>query len=115
MPVLPSGHPVLLRRRSGAARQPVVLLACGSFNPPTIAHLRMFELAADALREVSTSNFKCWHRFGAGKASHTCRVMNDCHHVASEVTIWGRRQLSVAAVRRNCACAQRFAMVAHAI
>jgi nicotinic acid mononucleotide adenylyltransferase len=30
----------------------VVLLACGSFNPPTIAHLRMFELASDALREV---------------------------------------------------------------
>ena len=52
MPNLPSGHPVLLRRRSGAARQPVVLLACGSFNPPTIAHLRMFELAADTLREV---------------------------------------------------------------
>lgn len=51
--ILPSGHPVLLRRRSGAARQPVVLLACGSFNPPTIAHLRMFELAADTLREVS--------------------------------------------------------------
>jgi nicotinamide mononucleotide adenylyltransferase len=46
---------VLLRRRSRAARQPVVLLACGSFNPPTIAHLRMFELAADTLREVRTA------------------------------------------------------------
>ena len=28
---------------------PVVLVACGSFNPPTIAHLRMMELARDAL------------------------------------------------------------------
>ena len=31
----------------------MVLLSCGSFNPPTIMHLRMFELAADALRRVS--------------------------------------------------------------
>ena len=31
----------------------MVLLSCGSFNPPTIMHLRMFELAADALRKVS--------------------------------------------------------------
>lgn len=30
----------------------MVLLTCGSFNPPTIMHLRMFELAADALRRV---------------------------------------------------------------
>lgn len=36
---------------AGGTRQPVVLLACGSFNPPTIAHLRMFELAYDALTE----------------------------------------------------------------
>lgn len=40
-------------RHTGAQRQPVALLACGSFNPPTIAHLRMFELASDALREVT--------------------------------------------------------------
>uniref|UniRef100_A0A5S6QNT4 Nicotinamide-nucleotide adenylyltransferase n=1 Tax=Trichuris muris TaxID=70415 RepID=A0A5S6QNT4_TRIMR len=30
---------------------PCVLLACGSFNPPTILHLRMFELARDYLNE----------------------------------------------------------------
>jgi len=29
------------------AAQRVVLLACGSFNPPTIMHLRIFELAKD--------------------------------------------------------------------
>jgi nicotinamide mononucleotide adenylyltransferase len=28
----------------------VILLACGSFNPPTILHLRMFEAARDFLR-----------------------------------------------------------------
>lgn len=27
----------------------VILLACGSFNPPTILHLRMFEAARDFL------------------------------------------------------------------
>ncbi|KAG2489800.1 hypothetical protein HYH03_011749 [Edaphochlamys debaryana] len=29
--------------------QPLVLVACGSFNPPTLMHLRMAELAADEL------------------------------------------------------------------
>ncbi|CAL5228862.1 g12073 [Coccomyxa viridis] len=40
------------KRRShelGKPYRPVVLLSCGSFNPPTVAHLRMFELAADEL------------------------------------------------------------------
>ncbi|KAF4521650.1 hypothetical protein B566_EDAN009383 [Ephemera danica] len=27
----------------------VVLLACGSFNPPTVMHLRLFEIARDSL------------------------------------------------------------------
>ncbi|XP_023337682.1 nicotinamide/nicotinic acid mononucleotide adenylyltransferase 2 isoform X2 [Eurytemora carolleeae] len=31
--------------------QRIVLLACGSFNPPTIMHLRMFELARDYFRK----------------------------------------------------------------
>ncbi|GAB6024953.1 hypothetical protein CHUAL_010054 [Chamberlinius hualienensis] len=32
--------------------RPVILLGCGSFNPPTNMHLRMFELARDCLRTV---------------------------------------------------------------
>ena len=32
--------------------KPVVLLACGAFNPPTFMHLRMCELAAEALDRV---------------------------------------------------------------
>ena len=32
--------------------QRIVLLACGSFNPPTIMHLRLFELARDFLRKT---------------------------------------------------------------
>jgi hypothetical protein len=40
--------------RMGVAlpRQPTVLLSCGSFNPPTIMHLRMFDLATAALAKV---------------------------------------------------------------
>lgn len=33
----------------------MVLVACGSFNPPTIMHMRMFELAAAALEKVRSS------------------------------------------------------------
>lgn len=36
---------------SDTEQQPVVLLNCGSFNPPTIMHLRMLEVAAQALRK----------------------------------------------------------------
>jgi len=32
---------------AGGAGQRVVLLSCGSFNPPTIMHLRLFELGRD--------------------------------------------------------------------
>lgn len=35
-------------------QQPVVLVNCGSFNPPTIMHLRMFDVAAQVLRKVRT-------------------------------------------------------------
>ena len=35
---------------SASPAQRVILLACGSFNPPTNMHLRLFELARDHLR-----------------------------------------------------------------
>ena len=44
LPVKPSG--------GGTAPKPVVLVSCGSFNPPTVMHLRMFELAAHGLEKV---------------------------------------------------------------
>ena len=34
-------------------KKSLVLVACGSFNPPTVAHLRMFDLAIDELNKVS--------------------------------------------------------------
>ena len=36
----------------------VVLLACGSFNPITNMHLRMFEIAKDALHK--NGNYQVW-------------------------------------------------------
>ena len=33
------------------AKQPLVLVACGSFSPVTYLHLRMFEMAVDYVRQ----------------------------------------------------------------
>ncbi len=40
---------------AAAPREPVVLVACGSFNPPTVMHLRMLELAAHEMTRVSSA------------------------------------------------------------
>jgi hypothetical protein len=37
------------------SRIPVVLLACGSFNPITNMHLRLFEVARDHLHQTGQS------------------------------------------------------------
>ena len=34
-----------------ADKEPVVLVACGSFSPVTYLHLRMFEMAKDYIRQ----------------------------------------------------------------
>lgn len=34
-----------------STKQPVVLVACGSFSPVTYLHLRMFEMARDYVRQ----------------------------------------------------------------
>ena len=36
---------------SSSPAQRVIFLACGSFNPPTNMHLRLFELARDHFRD----------------------------------------------------------------
>ena len=35
---------------------PVALIACGSFNPPTLMHLRMLECARDHLEQTYGCN-----------------------------------------------------------
>jgi len=40
-------HEKLKRRQTQEGKTPLVLVACGSFNPITYLHLRMFEMASD--------------------------------------------------------------------
>lgn len=40
----------LMRRMTRPGRTPLVLVACGSFSPPTLLHLRLFSLARDHAR-----------------------------------------------------------------
>ena len=39
-----------------SSKQPIVLVACGSFSPATYLHLRMFEMAKDYVRQ--NTNFE---------------------------------------------------------
>ena len=41
----------LARVMRDSTRQPIVLVACGSFSPVTYLHLRMFEMAVDFARQ----------------------------------------------------------------
>ncbi len=41
----------LKRTLRNAEKQPIVLVACGSFSPVTYLHLRMFEMAKDYVRQ----------------------------------------------------------------
>ncbi|GMR56587.1 hypothetical protein PMAYCL1PPCAC_26782, partial [Pristionchus mayeri] len=43
---------VIFRLGMGGTTKRAILLSCGSFNPPTLAHLRMMELARDHLRSL---------------------------------------------------------------
>ncbi|KAI9838583.1 MAG: hypothetical protein M1819_004895 [Sarea resinae] len=42
--------PAPKRALHDGAKTPLVLVACGSFSPPTILHMRMFEMACDYVR-----------------------------------------------------------------
>ena len=53
---LPLGKLACRARPPAEPYKPVVLVSCGSFNPPTHMHLRMFELARDYLAQVHTFN-----------------------------------------------------------
>lgn len=44
-------HDRLVRVLRNPEKQPVVLVACGSFSPVTYLHLRMFEMAVDFVRQ----------------------------------------------------------------
>ena len=64
----------------GVSYKPVVLVSCGSFNPPTVMHLRMFELAKDHLTQVTFSMGKVIEPQEAVLAPGTfrCKHASDC-------------------------------------
>ena len=41
----------LVQKLRNPTKQPIVLVACGSFSPVTYLHLRMFEMAVDYVRQ----------------------------------------------------------------
>ncbi|KAG7006290.1 nicotinamide-nucleotide adenylyltransferase [Physcia stellaris] len=43
-----------IKRSTDTGKQPIVLVACGSFSPVTFLHLRMFEIALDHVRFALT-------------------------------------------------------------
>ena len=60
-PIIPTDklacHPLpqsTMYNNSPSVTRPIVLVACGSFNPPTIMHLRMLDLARHALMSQGT-------------------------------------------------------------
>lgn len=65
------------RRAGYSAEQyrPVVLVSCGSFNPPTFMHLRMLELARQHLTQVSTRR---WLEGLCGAGLEGCGVGPGC-------------------------------------
>ncbi|CAL1353904.1 unnamed protein product [Linum trigynum] len=54
----------------------VVLVATGSFNPPTFMHLRMFELARDALQMGGYRVIAGYMSPGLARAEHRLRMCN---------------------------------------
>ena len=44
-------HRKIRRRLEDPTKTPLLLVACGSFSPTTFLHLRMFEIAADYVRD----------------------------------------------------------------
>lgn len=47
-----------LRKISDPSKTPLVLVACGSFSPITNMHLRMFEMAADHVKQNMAAEFE---------------------------------------------------------
>jgi len=48
------------QQRGPARRTPVVLVSCGSFNPPTVMHMRMFDVAAHKLKQLGYDVLGCY-------------------------------------------------------
>ncbi|XP_008527448.2 nicotinamide/nicotinic acid mononucleotide adenylyltransferase 3 isoform X3 [Equus przewalskii] len=61
------------------SRIPVVLLACGSFNPITNMHLRLFEVARDHLHKTAVPELKLLCGADVLKTFQTPNLWKDAH------------------------------------
>nr|XP_012637334.1 nicotinamide/nicotinic acid mononucleotide adenylyltransferase 3 isoform X3 [Microcebus murinus] len=61
------------------SRIPVVLLACGSFNPITNMHLRLFEVARDHLHQTAVPELKLLCGAGVLKSFRTPNLWKEAH------------------------------------
>ncbi|ODV76535.1 uncharacterized protein CYBJADRAFT_165804 [Cyberlindnera jadinii NRRL Y-1542] len=84
----------LIQKLKNPNKQPLVIVACGSFSPITYLHLRMFEMAMDAIREQTrfevlggyyspvSDNYK---KRGLAPASHRVRM---CELACERTSSW---------------------------
>lgn len=84
----------LATRLSDDSKYPLVIVACGSFSPVTYLHLRMFEMALDAITELTrfeviggyyspvSSNYK---KQGLAEAHHRVRM---CELACERTSLW---------------------------
>jgi nicotinamide mononucleotide adenylyltransferase len=65
------------------SKEPVIIVACGSFSPPTYLHLRIFEMAKDSIMESGKYELLAgyyspvsdhYKKEGLAKATHRVRM-----------------------------------------
>lgn len=84
----------LCRTLHTSTKQPIVLVACGSFNPITYHHLRMFEIAKDFIQQNTNFEILCgylspvsdeYKKAGLVSAHHR---VNMCTLAAEQESSW---------------------------
>ncbi|GHJ88418.1 hypothetical protein NliqN6_4820 [Naganishia liquefaciens] len=84
----------LKRRMKDENKIPIVIVACGSFSPPTYLHLRMFEMAKDEIVESQTYEIMAgyyspvssyYKKAGLAPAHHRVRM---CELAVEHTSTW---------------------------
>ncbi|OBZ65876.1 Nicotinamide/nicotinic acid mononucleotide adenylyltransferase 1 [Grifola frondosa] len=71
----------LARTLRNPAKQPLVLVACGSFSPVTYLHLRMFEMAVDYVRQNTEFEIVGGYLSPVSDQYKKPGLLNACHRV----------------------------------
>ncbi|KAJ9126658.1 hypothetical protein QFC24_001688 [Naganishia onofrii] len=84
----------LKRKMKDESKIPIVIVACGSFSPPTYLHLRMFEMAKDEIVESQTYEIMAgyyspvssyYKKAGLAPAHHRVRM---CELAVEHTSTW---------------------------